>query len=253
METKLEKFNNEYADLMRQWKSRHKSAGYRSFVSDGVLCPEIWFSQTTRILFILKEAYSVNQDDDIDWNLLDYLNSIAGSKGRIWSAIAEWQHALDHTTKESIPIFDNWLGCTVGDMPQYRKVKCDLLRKCAIINIKKSNGRNGSADSDLLEYIQKDWDLLKKQIEIIDPTIIVCGSTFHLLKDCPKDPVSKRKLILGADTSSLSQDRGCKRIGDTTVIAYYHPANQYPAALNYYGISGMYHSYLREEKEKYEP
>ena len=252
MQSELDQYISAHSELMHKWKTKHKTTGHKAFVSDGIICPEVWFSQNTRVLFILKEAYSSDSDSNVDWNLLDYLNSADGSKGRIWSAVAEWQHALENTTKDSISVFDNWLGCPVGDMVQYRKTKSDLLKKCAVINIKKSNGRNGSTDADLLEYINQDWELLKKQIEIIAPTIIVCGSTFHLLKDYPKDPASKRKHILGADTSSISKDRGCKRIGDTIVIAYYHPANQYPAALNYYGIAGIYHSYLRE-KENYEP
>lgn len=245
---------NEYKDahsaLMDEWKKRHKAKGYGIFIKDGIVCPETWFSQSIRVLFLLKEAYNNDPDYKGDcWDLLGFLKDTDKNKGRIWAAVAEWQHAIENTTKEHIPTFDGWLGATVNDMDKYRKKQCEQLKKCAVMNIKKSNGKTASTDKDLLGYVERDWDLLKKQIEIIAPTIIVCGSTFHLLKDKSKEPDSERKLIFGADSCKLLPDRGCKRIGDTTVIAYYHPANRRPAALNYYGIAEMYQSLLKEEKK----
>lgn len=232
--------------LMTEWKSKHEAVGYKEFVTDGIVYPEIWFSQTTRILYILKEAHSDEKSDGNDWNLLDYLNKPDERKGRIWAAVAEWQYALQNTTADSIPVFDGWLGGSVGDMTQYREAQTALLRKCAVINIKKSNGQNGSDDMDLLDYVNEDGDLLKQQIDIISPTIIVCGSTFHLLKDRLKQ--SDKKLILGEETASFP-DKDCFSVNGRIVIAYYHPANQYPAKLNYYGLAGMYHHYLRQAEK----
>ena len=38
------------------------------FISDGVVSPEIWYSQNVRIVFLLKEAYTKNGDSD--WDLV---------------------------------------------------------------------------------------------------------------------------------------------------------------------------------------
>lgn len=247
MQNRIEQYILAHAELMREWKDKHKAVGYESFVTDGIVCPEVWFSQTTRVLFILKEAYNDERSRGVDWCLLDYLMSEDGSKGRIWTAVAEWQYALQNTTNRDIPVFDGWLGCPVGDMKQYRKARGNLLKQCSVINIKKSNGRNGSDDADLLRYVKEDWELIKTQIELIDPTIIVCGSTFSLLRDWTADPEQKRTQIFGVDTAYIPDSRGCYAIGSRALLAYYHPANQYPAALNFYGIVGMYHNYLKQE------
>lgn len=234
METKITHYKHAHDKLMTEWMSIHNDRGYKEFVTDGIVCPEVWFSQETRILYILKEPHSGDKSDGKDWNLLDYLNE----PDRIWTAVAEWQYALQNTTKDSIPSFDR----RPGDQ-RYREIRENLLKQCAIINIKKSNGQRNSDDKDLSRYVNEDGELLKQQIDIISPSIILCGSTFHLLKDNQKQP--DKKLIFGEDTSDWP-DRGCFPIGGRTVIAYYHPANRYPAALNYYGVAGMYHNYLKQ-------
>lgn len=42
-------------DLFNEWKNKdiHKN---QVFISDGVVCPKIWFNSTKRPLFLLKEA-----------------------------------------------------------------------------------------------------------------------------------------------------------------------------------------------------
>lgn len=235
--------------LFSEWKERHKAQGYTSFIQDGIVEPEVWFGESHRILFILKEAYNGDGIPNVDSNLIEELKLPDGSKGRIWSAVAEWVYGLEQTTSNEIPVFDNWLGITEHTNDAYRKRKCDLLRKCAILNVKKSNGVNGSDESDLRVYIEEDADLIRKQIEIIQPTIIVFGSTFHLIKDMIETDLDKRYRILGDDSSLMPNDRGCYSLGNKTLIAYYHPANQYPATLNFYGLVGMYHNFLKTRSE----
>jgi len=242
---KVDQYNRSHTKLLEGWKKKHKDKGRNKFVSDGVVCPEKWFSQTVRPLFLLKEAHAGQDGGETDWNLIGCLNSVEESKGRIWSAVAEWQHALENTTADSIPFFDSWLGDGSKNVNTYRDIKCGLLKKCAVINVKKSNGQKRSDDSDLMNFIEEDWDLLKKQIEIVDPTIILCGSTFHLLIEWQKRNIEKR--IFSDNIANFSDEKGCYLIGGKTVIAYYHPSNHYPAALNYYGLAGMYHYYLKEK------
>lgn len=235
--------------LMKRWKERHERLGYSVFIKDGVIDPEVWYTQDERILFILKEAYT-NEEITENADLTDDLKKYVSSKGRIWNAVAEWTYGLTNTAKDTVPYFDNWLGVPNEDFEKYKNARADILKKCAVINIKKSNGKNTSDDIDLLKYVKEDGDLLARQIEIIDPTIIVCGSTFHLLKDVKKDKNVDEKRILkifGEDTHKLPDAKGCYTINGRPVIAYYHPANQYPAVLCFYGITGIYHHYLKNK------
>lgn len=246
MNSKAEYYKEESEVLFSEWKERHKKAGYTTFIQDGIVDPKQWFSQQVRVLFLLKEAYPDDKAPKGVSNIAENLITPNENKGRIWSAVAEWQYGIEHTTKNNIPSFNNWIDVQEKADWSDRNRRCDLLRKCAIINIKKSNGQNGSDDRDLERYVEEDGDLLRRQIEIIDPTIIVCGNTFHLLQDKANSPTEHRMCILGEDTSSLPNDRGCYKVGNRLVISYYHPANHYPAALNYYGIVCMLHNYLKE-------
>ncbi len=58
------------------------------FISDGVVNPQVWEKQTPRILFVMKEAYSNN--DDEDWSLADWVSSGDCLKYKIWRRIALW-------------------------------------------------------------------------------------------------------------------------------------------------------------------
>ena len=72
----------------------------------------------------------------------------------------------------------------------------------------------------------------------------MCGSTFHLLRDYSDNEGNRN--VFGADIRHIKENKGCFNVGGRTVIAYYHPANHYPATLNFYGIVGMYYQYLKQ-------
>ena len=70
------------------------------FIRDGVVCPERWFSQTVRPLFLLKEAYH----GDGDWDLIaDHLLT-EGKIGRhtTWKRISQWTRGLMLTTEDCL-------------------------------------------------------------------------------------------------------------------------------------------------------
>lgn len=241
MTTAIEQYRIEHESLMCEWHSRHKKKGYTEFVRDGIVNPSIWFTQKQRILFLLKEAYNDEKDKGKDWDLVtDYIAVPNKASGRIWNAVAEWYDGLSKTTYKSVPRFDNWLHVEKKNIQLYHKAKYSFLQKCSIVNIKKSNGLKTSSDDDLCKYVEEDADLLKRQIALIDPTVIVCGSTFHLVKN-------NTSFILGADSSQITEDRGCYHIGGKDVIAFYHPSNHYPSSMNFYGLVSMYHHYLKEQ------
>ena len=70
------------------------------FIEDGVLCPEQWFSQDIRPLYLLKEAYGWKQDGSlIDDQLMDEKVRLH----RIWRNVCEWTEGIFETSKESMP------------------------------------------------------------------------------------------------------------------------------------------------------
>lgn len=73
---------------------------------------------------------------------------------------------------------------------------------------------------------------------MIDPYVVVCGSTFQYLFDVCK--VTKDKIKNDHWYYYSSEIGGKERL----FIDYYHPAAQYPALLLYYGLMNVYQTAL---------
>ena len=100
------------------------------FIRDGVVCPELWFAQRTRPLFLLKEAYN----GDGDWDLASDHLLTSNSASRMWRRVSHWTYALLNTTAEELVPYDPGL-----DVSKYGN---DYLRRIAVVNVKKSGGKN---------------------------------------------------------------------------------------------------------------
>lgn len=197
----------------------------RIFIKDGVVCPKKWFSQKEfRPLFLLKEAYG----GDGDWDLTDYLNS-SKSADKTWQRIAEWTNGLLHTTQSQVAPYTS---CS-----DYRTMGNDLLKRIAVVNVKKSNGRPHSQMDEICAYAAFDHDRLRQQLELCDPTVIICGYTSSTLDSIMEMEVRREKnenLYYHIPLNGKS----------VLVLDYWHPANQYPDLMNYYGLMGIYHTAL---------
>lgn len=116
----------------------------------------------------------------------------------------------------------------------------DILKQIAVVNVKKSGGKANSSMEEINQYAEYDSEELKKELEIIDPTVIVCGYT-----------ISSLNIIMGAEIKDYDNPNEnwfySAQLNDHDVIVldYYHPANQYPDLLNYYGLLGIYQQALK--------
>lgn len=221
--------------LMEQWKSTHKNRGWKNFISDGAVDPTIYGKSSPRLCFFLKEAYT--KGIDTDWSLTEWLAS--GAMTRMWGIVAEWTYGIRNTTPEYIP-----------HKPQLnRSEKAELLRTVSIVNVKKSNGNVNSDYVDLLHYTMADRTFLKRELDILSPTVIVCGNNSSLLR-----------LLYGAELQEDGQvsaegdipykfmrENGYAVVGNQIILDYYHPANQYPSILNYYTVCGLYQQALKSK------
>ena len=200
------------------------------FIRDGVVCPELWFAQRTRPLFLLKEAYN----GDHDWNLVSDQLLTNESASKIWRRVAHWAYALLNTTAGEIAPYNPELKVS--------RYGNEYLRRIAAVNIKKSDGKNSSNMDEVRGYAWFDAERLWRQLSLCDPTVIVCGYTSSAL-----DIISERmtgKKVRETDNNSLyytMELNGHKVL----VLDYWHPANQFPEQLNYYGLAAVYQLGLR--------
>ena len=224
-------------DLFREWKESFGSVEYKArrktviqaidhrnsiFVRDGVVCPEQWFSQRVRPLFLLKEAYGGNAD----WDLIEDHLLLSHQASKMWQRISLWTKGLISSTQDYVVPFTD-------DDPATKHYGNKYLKQLAVINIKKSGGEKSSDMNTIRTYAEFDKERLKKQFELCDPTVIICGYTASTLD-----------IIIGEKVRNARNDNLSYKITlnnhDVLVLDYWHPANQYPDIMNYYGIMSIY-------------
>lgn len=200
------------------------------FIRDGVVCPELWFAQRRRPLFLLKEAYNGKGD----WDLAGDHLLTAKPASRMWRRVSHWTYALLNTTAEELAPYDSGL-----DVSKYGN---EYLRRIAVVNVKKSGGKKSSNMDEIRSYAWFDAERLWKQLSLCDPTVIVCGYTGSAL-DIITERVTGKKV---RDTYNENLYYTMELNGHKVlVLDYWHPAHQFPEQLNYYGLAAVYQLGLR--------
>ena len=202
----------------------HRNYG---FVSDGIVDINQWGAgENKKILFVMKEAYGNNKD----WDMTEWLRT-GHPTLRIWKRIAKWVYGLQNTDNKTICPYVRELN------DDQRKRSLDQI---AVINLKKSNGDSASDTSEITAYARADSIELMKEFELIDPDIIVCGTTFHIL-------ITEVFGMQAFNNSEVCDNyfywldvAGKQRL----FIDYYHPANHWDNLMNYYGIVCIYQQAL---------
>jgi len=199
------------------------------FIPDGIVDCRIWNSLAPgkRVLFVLKEAYEDNHEKS-GWALNDELREY-GPWSTIWNRVAEWSFGIQNSDINTIAPYSSFSWETANE----------YLRRIAIMNIKKSGGMHSSIYEEISAYAITDAEEIIREIELIDPDIIICGATFSDI-----NTITGNTMIKGSNENWFyySDAIGGK---ERLFIDYYHPANRYPKLLNYYGIVGIYQQALK--------
>ncbi len=221
-------YNSSINALFNDWIENQKDKG-GTFIKDGVISPNDWFAQDIRPLFLLKEAYGEGNT----WNLVDLINNTSKSAVGAFAAIPYWTEAIFNTTKDKIEPFKG--------NSKYRKLGNDMLKKIAVVNVKKYNGKSSSQYNDILKYAEEDSAFLKREIEIIDPTIIICGYTIR-----PLEKILDVNLKDGEKYNELLFYTANINGRETLVIDFWHPSLRTPKLMSYYGLANVYQIYLQK-------
>ena len=204
----------EMESLFQEWEAAHKRKGYKRFIRDGIVSPEVWYGQPTpKICYLLKEAYSKDKGYDLAKKLKN------DNPWQMWKKVAVWTEAIFQA---------------FGDGKEYdqKRIQANIrqnINRIAVINVKKSNGQSNSDYQELKKYAKEDRAFLRRELDIINPDIIVCGYTSHCLR-----------VILGDDWKNNKTDMTLfGEWNGKMVIDYYHPASKYPHRVNYYALMSI--------------
>ncbi|MCK4426986.1 MAG: hypothetical protein KAW16_00730 [candidate division Zixibacteria bacterium] len=186
--------NSALDELFKEWLKFYQSKGIptKGFSRDGVVDEDRFEKARRRILFILRETNDFPESNEFRGDLRTFLSQTL--KWQLWHAVGRWACGI------------------LNDFPDYRE--CDdrqkihnAIRQIAIINLKKITGGSWSDLDEINETAHRDKEFIKKEVDIIDPQVIVtCGTWSHLvwlfdlenlpMEDKPPFSYTKNRLYL---------------------------------------------------------
>ena len=205
-----------YCILLSDYRSHKKTVNFRATLANTIVilgkirhCPGITTVQLSEELVIKRRGI-----------FMGYHENIAACK----------------TEKELLELWKTKEPVTKN----YYEHNTELFNSIAVVNLKKGSGKPSSNYGEIEAYALADKEEIKKQLEIIAPDIIICGATFGALNHVYDGKI--RPEGLWCDnwfyyTDIISDNK-------TLVIDYYHPANYYPALVNYYAVTNIYQQAL---------
>jgi hypothetical protein len=148
-------------------------------ILDGVFDPEKYLSAKYKILWILKEPYDEFDDDGAPfgggWHLKDAI--LPKQK---FQEFTGGRKTFEPMIYASWGILNNF--CLWNDMNDVSKdpTMLEALKSIAYINVKKLPGHKASYYKTINDAYAKHKDILLKQIEYINPDIVIGGATLGL-------------------------------------------------------------------------
>ncbi len=184
------------------------------FCEDGILDENFYDKSPFKILFALKDVNNkkVNQ-------LLEHEKSADGKSIDMRRVFLETNEMEEKTW---LPIF-KWLSILLD-------TSCPE-KYFAFINLKKDEGQGSISASTLNQYANRDADLIKQQIQIISPDVVIsCGrdvfESLHkfVFPDCP---IRNKEIQFNQKMNDYGR---LFDAGDTEkplyIIEYCHPTNR---------------------------
>ena len=213
--------NEALRELFNEWETRHRGLGKKQFIVDGFVDEGEWNKSELKICFLLKESYF-----DLEEYKKDLLMPNQNNIKHHWNNHIKDQdgmciYNLVEHLKEHRPWFmwcrvEEWLKSIFG---LWGMDSADPIHKIAIINIKKSDGEHRSNGNDILQYARDDGDLIKRELEIIDPDVVICGGTYGY---CVREGLFDDLQII--DKVDKFNGRIIAKSGKRIVVDCYHPA-----------------------------
>ena len=213
--------------LFQEWKDSFRGSEI-PFISDGVTDPDQWFHASVRPLFLLKEAYGWDRDTDL---VKEHILSDHDLNFFTWQRITNWTKGI----LEGLPY--------VPLSEELKKFGNPYLHQIAAVNLKKQSGKSISSDKEIMFCAQRDAARILQQIELCDPTVIICGGTAKAFLEILN---YKQNQPDNSDWFYHTELNG----HDVIIIDYYHPANQFPNLLNYYALTEIYKHAIADQKKR---
>lgn len=170
-------------------------------VYDGIVDEECFAKQNSKVLFLLKDGSDPNRyEDGNGYTYRDlYGTAMATTENEtpkthlytMWRYMCMWVRIIEDPNFGLADCWNNINGFDVDSMRGY-------LSHVATVNIKKSAGKgtnDETYDPALKRAVKLYYDLIKAEISLINPNLVICGGTFDYIKG--QYDVNERRLPNG--------------------------------------------------------
>ena len=196
---------------------------------DGAVRPDVFFARERRLMFLLKETNGNNNNGErndvlTDWDYMEWVRMQAEQAEPLYRSvfrnIAMWSRMFEVVNDEErelvVSEFMDENGLIID------KSLCASLKNIAIVNLKKSWGVEQTDWYKMQEYLESDnqrREILLHQVEILKPTIVLCGGTFDFAQSIfgNTECVKEAKGLDGQKNRYFEHDL-------TTFVECYHPS-----------------------------
>lgn len=174
------------------------------FIADGIIHEPSYLDAPSKVLFLGKEPHDKQGGG---WDFREE-----------WPKDPNWKHAQQ---------IKRWSFGILNGFPAWEEVVSppeNTLMKVATMNVKKTGGGAASIYTDIEHHAIQYAELLRRQVEIIDPDVIIGGLRGYGLWE----------ILIGENPKvHAAEGIGVFRWGRARVIDFFHPSNRYPHSMSY--------------------
>lgn len=132
-----------------------------AIVTDGIVDENEYLSSKYKILYVMKEV-----NGGKDWDLREFLYE--GGRPQTWDNVARWTQGILNIHTEY-----SWDELSKNN----EKRRKTYLKKIGSINLKKTGGGYTSKIKEISKAAMENREILKNQVNIYNPDIIICCGT----------------------------------------------------------------------------
>lgn len=169
-------YNEQINKLLEEWQAESSEP----ITKDGLMnkpgeidVNKLWETSTKRVMFLLKDQPNSQGDDIRNWLIGDHqqIKNNRELRSKFLRRLAWILYAITY------------------NQPEYWNISFEQAKECflevpfAFIETKKTSGNSSIKAKDLSNYIKEYERFLTKEIELLDPNIIVCcgGPQYHFV------------------------------------------------------------------------
>lgn len=212
-----DKIDNEYKERILSCAEDGENI---SLAYDGIVDEECFYCKgSKKILFLLKDPNGKNDYADgnghIDEDLYNTAIATEETENERTKLILTYRNVCMFTKIIEDPNFeleDCWTskkGFAVDEMRGF-------LKHIAVVNIRKSVGSGNCSNKKIKTAVEEYYALIKEEIDIIKPSIVVCGGIFDFIKNNYQSEI--KHLVNGARYFIYN---------NCIYLEYYHPGARF--------------------------